>query len=69
MVMKFCGWLQLGERQVYLATICHSCLDCMQASAFTPRNENVLRVLEPNESVCPSVCLLYKNQGHRMKLF
>ena len=26
MTMKFYGWLQLGVRQAYLATICRSCL-------------------------------------------
>ena len=32
MVMKFRGWLQLGERQAYLATICRSCF--IEANLF-----------------------------------
>ena len=35
MVMKFHGWLQLGVRRAYLATICRSCLFLAQNKKIT----------------------------------
>ena len=48
MAMKFHGWLQLGVRQAYLATICHSCSACL----FNPSmlHVPVIFVVNPNLS-------------------
>ena len=45
MAMKFRGWLQLGVRRAYLATICLSCL-CLQTPLPFPKQVLVFMFLQ-----------------------
>ena len=38
MAMKFRGWLQLGVRRAYLATICRSCFNSIISMLFCQPN-------------------------------